>query len=621
MSWFEARGRGRERRSASACARRSARRRRGAPAPIVGFTGTGGAGKSSVVDELVRRLRRDHPQLTHRLPAGRSDAASHRRRAARRSHPHERDRTARRLRALARDAPRAPRALAGGARRGARAAGRRLRPRSSSRPPGIGQSDSEIVDLADLSVYVMTPEYGAPSQLEKIDMLDLADLVVLNKSDRHGADDALRDVRKQWRRNRTAFDAPDDAVPVFATIASRWDDPGTDRLYRGAAGAARRSARAATLRCRARRRGGGGLEAARAGVARAATSPRSPRRCAAIARAADAEAERASRCVGARPGAARGRVRARRRVAALRDAARRARSRALPRERRATISPAGPRCARATRPRRQSYEVRGRAISRREPGGDALRLEAPARRAAAPSTTGASSLRFLRRENLPGAFPFTAGVFPFKREERGADAHVRRRGHARAHEPALPPARSRPGSRAALDRLRQRDALRPRSRTNGPTSAARSATRACRSARVDDAKKLYSGFDLCDPRTSVSMTINGPAPVVLAFFLNAAIDQAVEKHLRETGQLDARARALRVAGCPRYAGDAAAGPRRARARRCSASPGDEAVDARDLRAHPRRRAAPRARHRAGRHPEGGPGPEHLHLLDRVRAAR
>src|SRR5262249_28233570 len=96
---------------------------------------------------------------------------------------------------------------------------------------GIGQSDSEIVDLVDVPVYVMTPEYGAPSQLEKIDMIDLAELVIVNKSDRRGAKDALRDVRKQWKRNRGKFNLPDAETPVVATIASQWDDPGMDQAY------------------------------------------------------------------------------------------------------------------------------------------------------------------------------------------------------------------------------------------------------------------------------------------------------------------------------------------------------------------------------------------------------
>src|SRR5262249_36917633 len=200
-----------------------------APAPVVGFTGTGGAGKSSVVDELLTRYRLDHPDRriglllvdpTRRRTGGalvgdrirmnavEGDPVFARSLATRRAHL-----------ALSRTVSDALRVL--------QAAGFDLLVVETA---GIGQSDSEIVDLVDHSVYVMTPEYGAPTQLEKIDMLDLADLVVLNKSDRHGAEDALRDVRKQWRRNHAKPAAPDAEVPVFATIARRWNDPGVGRL-------------------------------------------------------------------------------------------------------------------------------------------------------------------------------------------------------------------------------------------------------------------------------------------------------------------------------------------------------------------------------------------------------
>ncbi len=230
VSWFEARGA-----DASAEAERVraalAVRRREAPAPIVGFTGTGGAGKSSVVDEVVRRLRRDHPQLTigcllvdptRRRTGGALLGDRIRMNAIGQPGIYVRSLATRQAHLALSQAVRDAVAVLQGA-------GFDL---VLVETAGIGQSDSEITELADLSIYVMTPEYGAPSQLEKIDMLDLADLVVLNKSDRYGAEDALRDVRKQWRRNHAAFDAPDDAVPVFATIASHFGDAGTERFYR-----------------------------------------------------------------------------------------------------------------------------------------------------------------------------------------------------------------------------------------------------------------------------------------------------------------------------------------------------------------------------------------------------
>ena len=197
---------------------------------IVGFTGTGGAGKSSVVDELVRRFREDFPELrigmllidpTRRRTGGALLGDRIRMNAI--QHPGIF------VRSMAtRQANLALSASVHDGVRVLRAAGFDL---ILVETAGIGQSDSEIIDLVDLSLYVMTPEFGAPSQLEKIDMLDLADVVILNKCDKQGARDALRDIKKQWRRNREEFELPEENVPVFPTLARNWSDPGTDRLY------------------------------------------------------------------------------------------------------------------------------------------------------------------------------------------------------------------------------------------------------------------------------------------------------------------------------------------------------------------------------------------------------
>ena len=482
-----------------------AARRRGAPAPVVGFTGTGGAGKSSVVDEVLRRLRRDHPELTigcllvdptRRRTGGALLGDRIRMNAIGQPGIYVRSLATRQAHLALSQAVRDAIAVL-------QAANFDL---VLVETAGIGQSDSEITELADVSIYVMTPEYGAPSQLEKIDMLDLADFVVLNKSDRHGAADALRDVRKQWRRNRTrASTRADDAVPVFATIASRFGDAGTERFYRAlAAELAKRAGKAFAL----------SGAAPPAAVETRALVPAARRRyLAEIAETvrgyrarSDAEAERASdawaldralRALRFGAGRRRGRTRrcgpswprsATRSLAALPEAAR-ARSRRVARAARAL--------------RRRDAELRGARPRdpRREPRRDARGLAAcRASRCRAIDEWGAA-LRFLRRENVPGAFPFTAGVFPFKREDEeptrmfageGTPERTNRRFHLLARGA---------GHGAPLDRLRQRHALRPRSRTSAPTSGARSATRASRSARVDDAKKLYSGFDLCDPKT------------------------------------------------------------------------------------------------------------------------
>ena len=544
VSWFEARGA-----DASAEAERVraalAVRRRAAPAPIVGFTGTGGAGKSSVVDEVVRRLRRDRPQLTigcllvdptRRRTGGALLGDRIRMNAIGQPGVYVRSLATRQAHLALSHAVRDAVAVLQGA-------GFDL---VLVETAGIGQSDSEITELADLSIYVMTPEYGAPSQLEKIDMLDLADLVVLNKSDRHGAEDALRDVRKQWRRNHAAFDAPDDAVPVFATIAGSFGDAGTERFYR------------ALVARLAARTGHGFALSKQAPPAAAETKPLVPasrrRYLAEIAEVvrgyrarSDAEAERASdawaldRALHAveRPEL----------VVALRER-RDAALAALPAAARDDLAgwPAlRARYAAAT----QSYEVRGRDIPVENHVETLSGSKLP--RVALPAVEEwGAALRFLRRENVPGAFPFTAGVFPFKREDEEpmrmfAGEGTPERTNWRFHLLAAGQGSARLSTAFDSVTLYGRD---PHQRPDIWGKVGNSGVSVC---TVDDAKKLYSGFDLCDPRTSVSMTINGPAPVVLAFFLHAAIDQQVEKHLRETGQLDALR--ARFASLPSYAGE------------------------------------------------------------------
>ncbi|RIL07111.1 MAG: methylmalonyl-CoA mutase [Proteobacteria bacterium] len=542
-----------------------ATRRSGAPAPVVGFTGTGGAGKSSVVDEVVRRLRRDHPALsigcllvdpTRRRTGGALLGDRIRMNAIGAPGIYVRSLATRRAHHALSQAVRDAVGVL-------QAAGFDL---VLVETAGIGQSDSEITELADLSVYVMTPEYGAPSQLEKIDMLDLADLVVLNKSDRHGAADALRDVRKQWRRNRTAFELPDDAVPVYATIASRFGDAGTERFYRALA------ARLAERLGPAFAAPATELEAVP--TAPALVPPARRRYLADIAESvrayrarSDAESERASdawaiaralRALGdappdglapyaetqLAPGAAPPEIVALR--ARYGDALA-----ALDPETRAALA-AWPTLRARYEADAQSYAVREREIPV-ENYVETLSGSRVPRVALPRADEWGEVLRFLRRENAPGAFPFTGGVFPFKREDEEptrmfAGEGTPERTNRRFHLLAAGQGTARLSTAFDSVTLYGRD---PHERPDVWGKVGNSGVSVC---TVDDAKKLYSGFDLCDPRTSVSMTINGPAPVLLAFFLHAAVDQQVERHLRETGALDAVRARHAPRGLPEYGG-------------------------------------------------------------------
>ena len=538
--------------AASERLRRELEGRRARPrAPVVGFTGTGGSGKSSVVDEIVCRFRLEHPERSVGLllvdPSRRRSGGALLGDRIRMNAIHGARIFARSL--ATRRAHLALSRAVGDAVRVLQAADFDLILLETA---GIGQSDSEVIDLADSSVYVMTPEYGAPSQLEKIDMLELADTIVLNKADRRGAADALRDVRKQWRRNHDRPQASDAEVPVFPTVARRWNDPGLDRLYQALrprlAGAD--PARAAVRSLHPARAGSGGHERADPGgrvryLAEIAECVRGfhAETSRQAERAADAWACQRALATVPDPAAA----------AALRGAAEGALADLDPELRRDLL--AWPETRARYQAETQTYEVRGRPI--RVSNRSETLARTPLSKVALPHSEAWGELaRYLRRENLPGHFPFTAGVFPFKRESEdparmfageGTPERTNRRFHLLcAGQPAV-----RLSTAFDSPTLYGRD---PEERLDIWGKVGNSGVSVC---TVDDAKKLYSGFDLCDPKTSVSMTINGPAPVLLAFFLNAAIDQGVEKHLRETGGLEA---ALRGRGeLPRYGAELPAG--------------------------------------------------------------
>jgi methylmalonyl-CoA mutase len=506
-------------------ARIEARRRR---VPVVGFTGTGGAGKSSVVDELVRRFRLDAPDRAVGLllvdPTRRRTGGALLGDRLRMNAIYDGRVFARSL--ATRQANRALSSVVGDAIRVLQASGFDL---VLVETAGIGQSDSQITDLVDVSLYVMTPEYGAPSQLEKIDMLDLADVVVLNKFDRQGGEDALRDVRKQRRRSR-GENEPDGVVP---TVASRWNDPGLEALYE-------------TVRARL---AAGGFEAFAQGA-------REERPALATAPPIPAERTRYLADIAASVRAYRLRSQAEvqrvDRITALEGAiselepesaeartlqARRAELRAeLPADLSQTLED-WPALRERYAASEQSYDVRGRSVRAENFVASLAGTSVP--RVALPRIEGGGALvRYLRLENRPGAFPFTAGVFPFKRPEEeptrmfageGDPERTNRRFHLlSAGQPA-----------ARLSTAFDSVTLYGRNPDERPDVYGKVGTSGVSVCSIDDAKKLYSGFDLAAPNTSVSMTINGPAPMLLAFFLNAAIDQGVETWLRQRGELEA----------------------------------------------------------------------------------
>jgi methylmalonyl-CoA mutase len=543
---------------------------RGRRAPVLGVTGTGGAGKSSLVDELILRLVREHTDA--RVAVVSVDPTRRRSGGALLGDRIRMNSLAEPrvfMRSLAtRGAHQSLSAAVQDAVGLCAAAGYDLIVLESS---GIGQSDTDIVAHCDVSLYVMTSEYGAATQLEKIDMLDFADAVAINKFEKRGAEDALRDVRKQVRRNKGAWDLPDAELPVFGTIASQFADPGVTALY-------------AHLMGLLADRAGAGLRSAHpASALRPAGRPGviPPDRQRYLAEIVEAH-ERNKARVGRQMELARRLQRLDGAIAELRGAPPSAAPMdleprdgdppevgALLQRHRGLLGQLDPDCRAALAGwpaeveawggEAYRYVVRGKTLE--QPLTVTSLSGSAVRRVSLPRLSDwGDLLRWRLFENLPGAYPYTAGVFPLKREgEDPARMFAGEGGPERTNKRFHYVSRGLPARRlsTAFDSvtLYGED---PDERPDIYGKVGNSGVSVC---TLDDAKKLYSGFDLCAPTTSVSMTINGPAPVLLAFFLNAAIDQQVERRLRETGrwaaavaELEARAAAAGLPR-PRYDGE------------------------------------------------------------------
>jgi methylmalonyl-CoA mutase len=546
----------------------------GKQTPVLGLTGTGGAGKSSVVDELLLRFLQSFPTMriavlavdpTRRRSGGALLGDRIRMNSLRSPHVYMRSMATRRQHAsinvVLHDCI----------------------DFLKSQPydlvivetAGIGQSDSEIVDLVDFPVYVMTSDYGAASQLEKIDMLDFAELVVLNKFDKRGAEDALRDVRKQWKRNRNAFTLPDEQVPVYPSIASQFNDPGVTWMFANLCRLMQaklslpaekwtpqldttlKEPRATVLIPGSRVRylaeiaeQGRGINSGIAEQADAAS--RAQHYYESLKELGDESLPRALDLYDS----AALQVSGDRSLSTLRQRYNEA-IKALSSEAVHLLREWPARYASVTEPFTE-YHVRDKAIRvenyRTSLSGQQIPKVAPPK-----SKDWGDLLTFLLRENLPGYYPYTGGVYPYRRSGEdptrmfageGTPERTNRRFHYL----------SQGGAATRLSTAFDSVTLYGEDPAPRPDIYGKIGNSGVNIATLDDMKKLYSGFDLSAPSTSVSMTINGPAPMILAMFMNTAIDQNVEKYLRadETRWTQAQAEIAALyanAQRPRYHGE------------------------------------------------------------------
>ena len=497
--------------------------------PVLGITGTGGAGKSSLTDELIRRLRMDQQD---RLQIAVIAVDPSRRKSGGallgdRIRMNAIDGPSVYLRSMAtRGAGSEVPPCLGDVVAACRVAGFDL---VIVETPGIGQGDAAIVGAVDCALYVMTPEFGAASQLEKIDMLDFADLVAINKFDRKGAEDALRDVGKQLQRNREAFTTPVDEMPVFGTIAARFNDDGVTALYH----ALRQRLADKGLTVEPGRLAPVDVHAS--SVRTAIIPPPRVRYLAEIAETVRGYHADVDKQVGI--------ARRRQQLAAARDLLAAddkpvADVEALLETTEAEFDPHArklvdmwPKVLKSYSGDEYVVRIRDREIRTALTHTSLSGSRIP--KVALPQWEDHGELlRWMMRENVPGSFPYTAGVFAFKREGEDPTRMFAGEGDAfRTNQRFRNLSEHSTAKRlsTAFDSV----TLYGNDPDERPDIYGKVGNSGVSIATLDDLEVLYDGFDLCDPTTSVSMTINGPAPTILAMFINTAIDQQLARFEQE----------------------------------------------------------------------------------------
>lgn len=503
--------------------------------PVLGITGTGGAGKSSLTDELVRRFVRTYADKTVailsvdpskqksggallgdriRMNANTTPRVYMRSLATRKSGME--------LSAAVKDAIRV-----------ARAAHFDLIIVETS---GIGQGDAQVTEVCDVSMYVMTSEFGAPSQLEKIDMLDFADLIAINKFERKGSEDALREVRKQYRRNHQLFELPDEKVPVYGTIASQFNDPGTNVLF-------------AALMHRIVEKTGvewavDGLDTTPVKIHKTSLIPterinylqeivNTVRNYRQYAEEQSAIARKLFQLHGAKETLlASGDSAAAEVVGVLEKQITLFEEKLHPECKR--ILENWPKLKEAYKQDQFVTKIRDKEIVTKL-FSESLSGTRISKVAVPDYQDWGELLKWSLKENVPGEFPYTAGVFPFKREgedpkRQFAGEGTPERTNRRFHFLSQNDEAKRLST--AFDSV----TLYGEDPDYRPDIYGKIGTSGVSICTLDDMKKLYAGFDLCAPSTSVSMTINGPAPMILAMFMNTAIEQQIEAFVQREGR-------------------------------------------------------------------------------------